>query len=135
NGLFQRTTGLWASPDFLALTGDEVRDLLDLDDSFGFKGPATILQLLGTRLPTEQDCAYALRSADVRTALEGLCSQELFYFALNDKARTVPRLATMAERQRSALRERREALFVALDRAAPDVSWSVLHSAFERWSR
>lgn len=135
-GLYDMTIGVWDNPDFLELTQDEAHELLGLDDTFGFKGPETLLSVAGP-LPTEADCRTGFRSHRIRLLLQQVCAYEVLIVEVGEipcerRSDTFGlTLADLIRTRDSAMRE----LMKALDEETGFRAWTLWHRLYLEWTR
>jgi len=134
DGLWARTGELWSDESFLSLTEDELHDLLALDDSFGFRGPRRITDILG-RLPTKADCEEAVRDEIVEMELASVCTDELCLLAATEHTQRHPEFKPAVDECRARLASNELKLMQTLDERSRFKHWTILYKAWRRWSQ
>lgn len=137
-GLLLRTSDLWAQEDFLNLSPDRMRSLLPLDDDLALLPESMDLRaLIGSDLPTLDDCRVGLQDSHTKALLEKLIVVEATYSELcetpagertRDRKAIIQRLA--AERDAAE-----EALMQRLDQATTYRHWALLSKLYLEWQR
>ena len=133
-----RTSDLWAQEDFLNLTPDRMRALLPLDDDLALLPESMDLRaLIGSDLPTLEDCRHGLQDEHTKALLEQLIVVEATYSELcetpegertRDRKTIIQRLA--AERDAAE-----EALMRRLDQTTTYRHWSLLSRLYLEWQK
>lgn len=136
-GLIDMTIEAWSQEEFLALTQDEAHELLALDDTVGFKGPDSMLSIVGP-LPTEDDCRIGFRSPAVQAALREVCFYDIVIVELG----SIPSHRRAGVHHASLLQDaiaKRAAsmllLMAELEKATTFGAWRLWHGLYARWSR
>lgn len=138
HGLWMRTSDLWAQEEFLNLTPERMRALLPLDDTLATLPPSmSLLELIGSDLPTVVDCERAVADPASQALLESLCALDA----------TVAELQRVPSSRRSkaflwrleALRRQRDSAEDALAERMDQVSgyrrWAILTRLYREWAR
>ncbi len=131
-GLWRMTGERWSQEGFVALTAEEARALLPLDDTLT-SAPGSFVELYG--LPTREDAEYAFRDYDVQLQLERVLLLELAYWKLCElpTMRRNAQYGEALETQRVVMEDARRTLMRTLDRVSPYKNWSLFNRLFVEW--
>jgi hypothetical protein len=143
-GLYLRTIDWWNQEDFLALTGDELAEMLPNEHDYTLGGRVTLAEIVNG-LPTREDCMRAFADPAVERALVEVCKLEIPLVTLDiqhldramssgvfDKNRA-PEFEAVRRALGQQLNVAQLQLMRDLERASGYAHWGFLHRAFSAW--